>query len=247
MSAFRLPKKYIPWIVVFLVLFIDQYTKILVKTSMMLGQSFPVMGDWFIIYFIENKGMAFGMEFSGDYGKLLLSVFRIIAVGFIIWYVGRLIKQNAKPGLIVLISLILAGALGNIIDSAFYGLIFSDSYFRVAEFLPEGGGYASFLHGKVVDMLYFPIIKTTLPQWLPIKGGEEFIFFRPVFNLADSAITVGVFFLLILQKRYFNFDNKQDGFLSGVKTDGPETNPEPLAEPEAEGDHQDAAQQSANA
>lgn len=202
-------RKYIPWVVVTLVILIDQTSKFLVKTSMTLGQSFRVLGDWFIIHFTENYGMAFGMEFAGDYGKLALSLFRIIAVIAIGWYLGQLIRSKASRGLIVCVSLIMAGALGNIIDSAFYGMLFSESYFnQVAAFLPEGGGYATFLHGRVVDMLYFPLIQTEWPQWLPMIGGKEFVFFRPVFNMADSAITTGVFILLIFQRRFFSHEHQ---------------------------------------
>ncbi len=204
MAALHLKKKHIPWIVVFLVLLVDQTTKIIVKTSMTLGEGIPVFGEWSYIYFIENEGMAFGMQFSGEYGKLILSVFRIVAVGFIGWYIVKLVKQNVHTGLIICISMIMAGALGNIIDSAFYGLLFSESTFiQTAEFLPQGGGYASFLHGKVVDMLYFPLIHITIPQWFPFWSGEPFIFFRPVFNVADSAISVGVVILLVFQKKFF--------------------------------------------
>jgi signal peptidase II len=210
MTRFSLQKKHIPWIVVFLVLILDQASKFIVKTNMTLGQGIPVLGEWFIIYFIENKGMAFGLEFAGEYGKLILSLFRIVAVIFIGWYISKLIKQGARKGLIVCISLIMAGALGNIIDGSFYGIIFSESGFgRVAQFLPEGGGYAGFLHGKVVDMLYFPIIKGNFPQWFPFWSGQEFIFFRPVFNIADSSITIGVFMLIIFQKRFFEFEKKK--------------------------------------
>jgi signal peptidase II len=210
MTRFSLQKKHIPWIVVFLVLVLDQLSKVIVKTNMTLGQGIPVFGEWFIIYFIENKGMAFGLEFAGENGKLILSLFRIVAVVFIGWYIHKLIKQGASKGLIICISLIMAGALGNIIDSAFYGMIFSESGFgRVAQFLPEGGGYAGFLHGKVVDMLYFPVIKGNFPQWFPFWSGQEFIFFRPVFNIADSSITIGVLILLIFQKRFFEFEKKK--------------------------------------
>lgn len=200
-------KKHIPWLVIFLVLTIDQVSKILVKTNMTLGQSIPMLGDWFILHFTENAGMAFGFEFAGEYGKLMLSIFRLVAVVFIGIYLYRMVKQGAHTGLIACVSLIMAGALGNIIDSVFYGVIFSESFFhKAAEAFPEAGGYASLLHGKVVDMLYFPIIKTTLPIWVPFRGGEEFIFFRPVFNMADSAITTGVFVLLVFQRRFFKHD-----------------------------------------
>jgi signal peptidase II len=199
-----LKKKHIPWLIIFAVLMADQISKILVKTNMTLGQSIPVLGDWFIIHFTENVGMAFGIEFAGSYGKLILSIFRIVAVVFICVYLAQIVKKNASTGLIASVSLILAGALGNIIDSAFYGMIFSESYFnQIAVAFPETGGYASFLHGKVVDMLYFPVIKCDLPSWMPFWGGKDFIFFRPVFNLADSSITIGVAILLIFQKRFF--------------------------------------------
>jgi signal peptidase II len=205
----KLKKSHLPWIIVFLILLIDQVSKVIIKTSMTLGQDIPVFGEWFYIYFIENEGMAFGMQFSGEYGKLILSIFRIIAVVFIGWYIHKLLKQNAHTGLIVCISMIMAGALGNIIDSAFYGLIFSESSFiEPAVFMPEGGGYGTFLHGKVVDMFYFPILKGNFPSWFPIWGGESFLFFRPVFNVADSVITTGVFVLLIFQKRFFAFEHE---------------------------------------
>ncbi len=197
-------KRHIPWLVIISVLLADQVSKILVKTSMTLGQSIPVLGDWFIIHFTENYGMAFGMEFSGEYGKLALSLFRIIAIVFIGWYLYRLVARKAHAGLLVCVSLILGGAMGNMIDSAFYGMIFSESLFnRIAVMFPESGGYGTFLHGKVVDMLYFPIVTGTFPDWFPYWSGQPFIFFRPVFNIADAAITTGVFVLIIFQKRFF--------------------------------------------
>lgn len=147
--------------------------------------------------------MAFGYELGFSYGKLFLSVFRIIAIGGIGWYLWRCIKREESSGLIISLSLILAGALGNIIDSAFYGLLFSESYFyQKAIFLPADGGYSNFLHGKVVDMLYFPLIKGNWPEWIPFFGGSDFLFFRPVFNIADSAISVGVGLLIIFQKQF---------------------------------------------
>lgn len=170
---------------------------------MYLGQEFHVFGDWFIIHFTENEGMAFGMKFGGEFGKLALSIFRIIAIIAIGWYLNTLTKKKSPFGLILSISLIMAGAIGNIIDSAFYGLIFSDSIYQVATLFPEGGGSGTFLHGKVVDMLYFPIIEGQFPDWLPIWGSEKFIFFRPVFNIADSSITIGVLSLVIFQRKFF--------------------------------------------
>lgn len=171
---------------------------------MYLGQEIQVFRDWFIIHFTENNGMAFGMEFAGESGKLFLTFFRIVAAVFIGYYLYRLTRQKAHPGLILCISLIFAGAFGNIIDSVSYGLLFSESsYFHPAVLLPPDGGYSSLFHGKVVDMLYFPIIKGEMPSWLPFMKSREFIFFRPVFNLADSSITTGVIALIIFQKRFF--------------------------------------------
>jgi signal peptidase II len=185
------------------VLLLDQIVKIWIKTHMMLGQEFPVFGNWFIIHFTENNGMAFGLEFGGNAGKLFLSVFRIAAVIGIGWYLTYLIKNKAHTGLITCFSLIFAGAIGNIIDSAFYGLIFNDSYYQVSTFLPPDGGYADFLHGRVVDMLYFPLIEGNFPDWFPIWGGQDFLFFRPVFNIADSSITIGVSILFLWQKKFY--------------------------------------------
>jgi signal peptidase II len=191
-------------LIVFLVLVADQVLKFWIKTTMTIGQEIHVSGNWFILHFTENEGMAFGITFGGATGKLILSIFRIIAVIIIGIYIYRMRAKSPHPGLIVSFALIMAGALGNILDSAFYGLIFSESsYHTVATLFPPGGGYASFLHGKVVDMLYFPVIETTLPQWVPVRGGQSFIFFRPVFNIADASITTGVILLLIFQKKFF--------------------------------------------
>jgi len=173
-------------LIVMLLLILDQALKIWIKTHMQLHESIEIT-PWFY----------FGIEVIG---KLFLSVFRIIAVGFIGYYLYKLVKQNYAFGFIACISLIFAGAIGNIIDSIFYGVVFDHSFGQVASFMPEGGGYASWLHGKVVDMFYFPLIQTVLPEWIPVWGGEEFIFFRPIFNLADSAICVGVFLLLLFYR-----------------------------------------------
>ena len=190
--------------IVAIVLVIDQAVKFWVKTNMSLGQEFNVLGDWFIIHFTENPGMAFGMQISGNYGKLILSVFRIFAIAGIIYYLYVITRKKVSNWLIISLSLVLAGAIGNMIDSAFYGMIFSSSnYFEVARLFPEGGGYASFLHGRVVDMFYFPIVQGNYPAWVPMLGGDEFIFFRPVFNIADSSITIGVVLMIIFQKQFF--------------------------------------------
>lgn len=176
---------------------------------MSLGESVHVT-DWFYITFIENNGMAYGMTF---FNKLVLSVFRIIAVGCIGWYMHKVLKQKHSTGYIVVLSMILAGAAGNIIDSMFYGLIFNaSSPFYVSYLVPFGSGYASFLEGKVVDMFYFPLIVTTYPDWVPFKGGQEFIFFSPVFNFADSCISVGVVLLLLFYRK------EMEGISETVKT-----------------------------
>ena len=191
-------------LIVFLILLADQVLKIWIKTGMFLYQDIPVFGNWFIIKFIENNGMAFGVDLPGDYGKVILSIFRIIAVIAIIFYMRHLIREKAPNGLLVSMSFILAGAIGNILDSAFYGIIFNESTpFSKAVLFPEGGGYSSFLHGKVVDMFYFPVIQGAWPQWVPFKGGDYFGFFRPVFNIADTAISIGVFSILIFQRKFF--------------------------------------------
>ncbi len=185
-------------LVIALIIIIDQASKIWVKTHMSLYESIEIT-SWFKIYFVENPGMAFGWKLGG---KLFLSLFRIVAIFFIGYYLYRLVKQGYKSGYIACIALILAGAFGNIIDSVFYGEIFSASYQgHVASFVSFGEGYSSWLHGNVVDMLYFPLINGTFPSWFPVWGGEDFIFFSPIFNIADSAITVGIFILLIFYRK----------------------------------------------
>lgn len=177
-----------PLLLIIFVLLADQLLKTWIKTNMFLGQEFRIFGNWFIIHFTENNGMAFGMEFGGEFGKLFLTLFRIAAVAGIGYGLIYLIKHKYHRGLIMNVALIFAGATGNIIDSVFYGKIY---------------GYETLFHGRVVDMLYFPILEGRYPQWFPVWGGEDFIFFRPVFNIADAAISVGVILIMIFQKSYF--------------------------------------------
>lgn len=194
--------------IVVAILLIDQIIKIEVKTNMTLGEAKRVT-DWFYIEFIENNGMAYGMKFIN---KLVLSLFRLFAIGFIGYYLAKIIKKNvASLGYIVLIAMVLAGAAGNLIDCLFYGLVFDASTpFTVSQFVPFGEGYSTFLHGKVVDMFYFPIIQTTWPEWVPYFGGSEYVFFSPVFNFADACISVGVVALLLFYRKQLEvlFSNK---------------------------------------
>ena len=193
------------FVVIFLVLLIDQILKIWVKTSMTLNQETPVIGHWFNLLFVENNGMAFGWLGGGGWWKLALSLFRIVAIVVLFWVLIHQAKKGTKFGVLFGLALITAGAMGNIIDSVFYGRIFSESTFmQVATLFPDGGGYAGWLHGRVVDMLYFPIIDVAKENatWLPdffFGPDRHFIFFRPIFNFADAAITVGVFYMLIFQ------------------------------------------------
>ena len=188
----------------FILVFIDQCLKVWIKTHFILGDEFQIEGiDWFIIHFTENNGMAFGIEFGGYTGKTLLTIFRIIVVAIGIKYVTTLAKKNISAGALVALGLIIGGAIGNIIDSSFYGLIFNDSYNNIASLFPDSGGYSSLLHGKVVDMLYFPLLNSHYPEWLPILGGDHFIFFRPVFNIADAGISVGIFMILLFYRKEF--------------------------------------------
>ena len=172
-----------------------------------MGEPHAVLGNWFQLVFIENEGMAYGWKFGGDWGKMILTLFRFFAVIFGVWYLKDIIQKKYHPGFIICAALIFAGALGNLIDSMFYGMIFDESSFmNVATIFPKHG-YAGFLHGKVVDMLYFPVIDTTLPKWVPFWGGNNFLFFSPVFNLADASISTGVIAILLFQKKFFRQHN----------------------------------------
>ena len=189
-------------IIIILILLIDQISKIYIKTNFILGEEIKVL-NWFSILFVENEGMAWGAKIPGEYGKLLLTLFRLGAIVGIAYWLWDSVRNNGSRILIVAISFIFAGAFGNIIDSVFYGMIFTDSYGRVAEFMPEGGGYAGIFYGKVVDMLYFPLYDGPLPSWIPFWGGDNFTFFEPVFNVADTAISTGVGLLLFFNKKAF--------------------------------------------
>ncbi|WP_297510234.1 lipoprotein signal peptidase [Flavobacterium sp.] len=189
-------------LIIFLLLAIDQFSKLYIKTNFMLQEKYDVF-SWFKIYFIENEGMAWGTVIPGAYGKLILTVFRIVAVGVIAYWLWDAIKKNKNNLLITAISLIFAGALGNIVDSVFYGVVFDDSINHLATFFSDQP-YGTLFHGKVVDMFYFPIIENySLPSWIPLIGGKEFTFFNAVFNIADMAISTGVGILIVFNKRAF--------------------------------------------
>jgi signal peptidase II len=212
-------------LLILLILVADQALKIWVKTNMPLSyhwdashqpltpydrgiKMFGENAEWAQLYFVENEGMAWGWKFGGEFGKIALTLFRMVAVVFGVWYIRSILRKQQHPGFIVCVGLIFAGALGNLIDSLFYGLIFEEStYTSVAKMFPEQG-YAGFLHGKVVDMFYFPIIRTTYPEWMPFVGGEDFEFFSPVFNIADASISVGVIALLIFQNKFLPKEEK---------------------------------------
>ena len=194
------------FLIIFLVILADQLLKFYIKLNYHYGEEHNVLGDWFLLHFVENEGMAWGWSFGGEFGKIALTLFRLAAVIFGVFYIRKIIRNKEHKGFIACAALIFAGALGNLIDSLFYGLIFSQTFHNgsnVAQLFPEGGGYASFLHGQVVDMLHFPLFEGTFPKWFPVWGGESFLFFNPVFNIADASISAGVIAILIFQKRFF--------------------------------------------
>lgn len=204
-------KKRTVFLIIFLIVVADQVLKIFIKTHYHAGESHPVLGHWFQLYFIENEGMAYGWKLGGEFGKMLLTLFRLAAVIFGVFYIKKIIERKYNPGFIFCVALIFAGALGNLIDSMFYGLIFESSTafpYNIARIFPAHG-YAGFLHGKVVDMLYFPIIHTRFPLWVPVWGGEYFDFFSPIFNLADASISIGIISIFVFQKKYFGRDAPQ--------------------------------------
>ena len=199
--------------IILLIVLADQALKVFIKTHYFINEHHNVLGSWFQLHFVENEGMAYGWKLGGDGGKMMLTLFRLAAVIFGVWYLKSIISKKYHPGFIFCASLIFAGALGNLIDSMFYGMIFEESVpgsSAVAKIFPAHG-YADFLHGKVVDMLYFPLITDAhFPNWVPVWGGEDFEFFRPIFNLADAAISTGVISILVFQKKFFaNQDNAE--------------------------------------
>jgi signal peptidase II len=201
-------------LIIFAILLVDQLFKYYIKTNFYLGEDHIVLGKWFRLHFVENEGMAWGWKLgeSGSWGKMALTLFRLAAVCFGVYFIGKIIREKYHPGFIFCVALIFAGAVGNLIDSMFYGMIFGESnpYTQnVATLFPAGGGYAGFLHGKVVDMLYFPIIQTTWPSWVPFFGGDSFEFFSPVFNIADASISIGLIIILLFQNRFF--DKQKEG------------------------------------
>lgn len=204
-------KKKSVFLIILFIVVADQALKIFVKTHFHLGESHLIFGHWFQLYFIENEGMAYGWKFGGEFGKMALTLFRLAAVIFGVFYISKIIEKKQSPAFIFCVALIFAGALGNLIDSMFYGLIFEDSTFfssNIAHIFPAKG-YAGFLHGKVVDMLYFPVIDTYFPSWFPFWGGQPFEFFSPIFNIADASISIGIISIFVFQKKFFGSKSRQ--------------------------------------
>ncbi|HXR85147.1 MAG TPA: lipoprotein signal peptidase [Hanamia sp.] len=204
-------KKRSVFLIIALIVIADQVVKIFIKTHYHAGESHRVLGHWFQFYFIENEGMAYGWKLGGELGKMALTLFRLAAVIFGVFYINKIIAKKYKRGFIICVALIFAGALGNLLDSMFYGLIFERSSIlneNVAHIFPAHG-YAGFLHGNVVDMLYFPIIDTQFPSWFPIWGGQDFVFFSPIFNLADASISIGIITIFIFQKSFFKSNSPE--------------------------------------
>jgi signal peptidase II len=206
-------------IIIALVVIADQALKIYIKTNFLLHSSQPVLGNWFQLYFVENPGMAYGWKFGGEWGKMALTIFRLGAVAFGTWYLGSILKRGYGKGFLICAALIYAGALGNLVDSCFYGMIFDKGMLfdaQLNDYLYYDGlavfskkGYAGFLHGNVVDMLYFPVIRGQFPPWVPVWGGERFEFFRPIFNIADASITTGVLSILVFQRKFFGHKKEE--------------------------------------
>lgn len=208
---FYLKKRHII-LIIGLIIIADQALKIYIKTHYHPGESRPVLGNWFQMYFIENEGMAYGWKFGGGFGKIALTLFRLAAVIFGVFYLGKIIEKKFHPGYVILASLVFAGALGNLLDSLFYGLIFDKSSFTSDDIsgIFTGHGYASFLHGNVVDMIYLPLIHIRkLPDWIPFWGGKPFSFFNYIFNIADASVSIGVIGIILFRKSFFKNDTKK--------------------------------------
>ncbi len=211
----------IVWYLMGAILVIDQVVKILVKTHMHIGEEIPLIGDWCMLHFVENEGFAFGMKFGGSTGKIILTMFRLVASVALIWFLLHKMKDGIRKPLAVCLGLIIVGAVGNLIDSCFYGLIFNESYYNVAQLFPPEGGYAPLLQGRVVDMFYFPLIDSTWPEWVPIWGGKPLVFFDAIFNVADSAITIGTIWLIV-DLLFFDKKEEKKGDLQTPETVGTE-------------------------